>query len=208
MKHAATRALYAYWDRLRAGRTAPERGEIDPTAIPRLLPDVALFELRESGAIAVRLAGTRLCDLFARELRGAAAAALWTPPCRGEIDRVLRTVMGEAAAAVVAVTGRREGREPLPGEMLALPLADAAGRPCFAIASLALFAGMEALCRGERIDALTAESARLSWPGGRPEEDPFTPLGPLAAHDRRRVGRFVVYDGGRDPAAEGAATSR
>lgn len=210
MKHAATRELYAYWDRLRGERPAPRRDELDPTAIPRLLPDIALLERHESGAIAVRLAGTRLCELFQRELRGSLFRALWTAGSRSEVEEVLVDVMAEAGVAVVATSCRRAGREPLAAEMVALPLADRAGRRCFAIAALSL-GPAAALADGMPIEALDAESARLTWPRGGAGAAAAAALEiAVPAGDPRRVGHLIVYDGGRDPAAAGggAATSR
>ncbi len=39
MKHPASRALHAYWERLRGERAAPERAEIEPGQIRHLLAD-------------------------------------------------------------------------------------------------------------------------------------------------------------------------
>ena len=47
MKHAATRDLYCYWDSLRGARTAPERVDIDPGAIRRILGDTFIVEVDE-----------------------------------------------------------------------------------------------------------------------------------------------------------------
>ena len=58
MKHPSSRALYAYWDKLRAGRAAPERGELDPGAIRSILGDVMILEVGGPHRYAVRLAGT------------------------------------------------------------------------------------------------------------------------------------------------------
>ncbi len=49
MKHAASRALHAYWDRLRGTRAAPDRADLDPGAIRSLLGDVYLLELGTPG---------------------------------------------------------------------------------------------------------------------------------------------------------------
>ena len=68
MKHPSSRALYAYWDTLRAGRAAPERGELDPGAIRTILGDVMILEVGGPHRYAVRLAGTRICSLMGREL--------------------------------------------------------------------------------------------------------------------------------------------
>ena len=63
MKNATTRALHDYWDRLRAGRAAPERGDLDPGAIRTLLGDVFLLEMDGQARRTIRLAGTRICSL-------------------------------------------------------------------------------------------------------------------------------------------------
>ena len=53
MKHPSSRALYAYWNTLRAGRAAPERGELNPGAIRTILGDV-VEEARERDSVRVR----------------------------------------------------------------------------------------------------------------------------------------------------------
>jgi hypothetical protein len=92
----------------------------------------------------------------------------------------------------------------------ALPLADRAGRRCFAIAALSL-GPAAALADGMPIEALDAESARLTWPRGGAGAAAAAALEiAVPAGDPRRGGHLIVYDGGRDPAAAwgGAATSR
>src|SRR4051794_37663355 len=69
MKHAASRMLYAYWDGARGERAAPERSEIEPGAIRHILADT-FIQIGAHGAAEFRLAGTRLCAPFGRELRG------------------------------------------------------------------------------------------------------------------------------------------
>src|ERR1700674_138499 len=75
MKHAATRELHAYWDRLRAGRAAPERSDLDPGAIKNLLGDVFLVEVMAAERYIVRLDGTRICAMWGRELQGKSLSA-------------------------------------------------------------------------------------------------------------------------------------
>jgi PAS domain-containing protein len=47
-----------YWRRKARGRALPRRVDIDPTDIPRLLPDVMLVEVRPEGRYRYRLIGT------------------------------------------------------------------------------------------------------------------------------------------------------
>ena len=70
MKHTSTRELFAYWDRRRGRRPAPERGEIEPGPIRRVLGDTFILSFDEPAGHPFRLAGTRVCALFCRELKG------------------------------------------------------------------------------------------------------------------------------------------
>jgi hypothetical protein len=197
MKNGATQELYAYWNTLRGARPAPRRDEVDPIAIPHSLPEIFLLELQEGGRIAVRLAGTRLCELYGRELRGISASSLWSAQSRSEVDKVLRDVMAEAAVAVIAADARKEGRSVGAFELVVTPLADAAGTCRYIIGALAC-TDPQAAHTLYPIDALEARSARLSWPSGlRDDEGARPPQG-----DARQIGRFLVYDGGLEPAPE------
>jgi len=70
MKHAASRELYAYWEAKRGTRPAPERAEIEPGAIRGILSDTFILALDRGLGRPVRLAGTRVCALFDREIKG------------------------------------------------------------------------------------------------------------------------------------------
>jgi hypothetical protein len=50
---------YRYWQMKASGRPMPSRADIDPTEIPKLLPDVMLVELAENDRYRYRLIGTR-----------------------------------------------------------------------------------------------------------------------------------------------------
>jgi hypothetical protein len=49
---------YGYWLAKAAGRAMPTRGDIEPTEIPKLLPDVMLVERLDNGRYRYRLIGT------------------------------------------------------------------------------------------------------------------------------------------------------
>ncbi len=78
MKHASTRALYGYWNERRGNRPAPERAEIDPAAIRHALGDTFMLAADFVDELRFRLAGTRVCALFCREIKGEAFSALWS----------------------------------------------------------------------------------------------------------------------------------
>ena len=122
MKHPTSRLLHAYWDRLRGERAAPERSEIEPGAIRNLLADSLILEIEpERHAASVRLAGTRVCALFGRELKGHAFPALWGDP-RAESWRLVETVAADTVGLVAGLRGLTGRDEPVDLELLLLPL--------------------------------------------------------------------------------------
>ena len=85
MKTTNAQAIFAYWDRLRGARSAPERGEIEPGAVRHALLDTFILENGADG-LTIRLAGTRLCALFGGELKDRSFNSLWPDaPTRVEL---------------------------------------------------------------------------------------------------------------------------
>jgi hypothetical protein len=122
MKHASTRALHAYWDQLRAGRSAPERGDLDPGAIKGLLGDVFLLELGEREPYLVRLAGTRICALLGHELKGRSFAEAFYLEDLPELAQLLDGVAQTAVPAVAGLLGETTDGRKVDIELLILPL--------------------------------------------------------------------------------------
>jgi hypothetical protein len=122
MKHPSSRTLYAYWDTLRAGRAAPERGELDPGAIRAILGDVMILEVGGPHRYAVRLAGTRICSLMGRELRERAFVEAFAPGDWPELYALLDATVTSATPTLANVIGETEDRRLLGLELLLLPL--------------------------------------------------------------------------------------
>ena len=127
MKHAVSRDLHAYWDRLRAGRTAPERGEIDPAAIRHILAytfilDVTGAVLARARQVRFRLSGTRLNALFVQDLRGFGFDRIWAEGDRAMADAVLNGVLDEPMPMVASARGGPGGCEAIDLELVVLPL--------------------------------------------------------------------------------------
>ena len=81
MKHPLTRELYDYWNGRRGEEAMPERVDIDPAAIRRILADTFVLAVEPGQNPRFRVAGTKVCGLFGRELRGDDFMGLW-----GEAD--------------------------------------------------------------------------------------------------------------------------
>jgi hypothetical protein len=123
MKHASTRELFDYWNRRRADRFAPERSEIEPGAIRRALGDSFILAFDPHANHPFRLAGTRVCALFCRELKGSAFGQLWDEDSRSTLRDIVAIVADEAVGIVAGATGYIADGPPADLEMLLLPLA-------------------------------------------------------------------------------------
>ena len=123
MKHASTRAVFSYWNERRGGRPAPARADIDPVGIRHALGDTFLLSADFVDQLRFRLAGTRICALFGREIKGEILSDLWSEKSRQAMQDILSIVTDETSGAVTGLTGRAEDGATLDLEMLLLPLA-------------------------------------------------------------------------------------
>jgi hypothetical protein len=189
MKHAASRELYAYWQKKRGTRAAPERTEIEPGAIRSVLADAFVLTLDRKAGYPIRLAGTRLCAAFGREIKGESFLDLWAVTNRSTLEGLLSILSDECIGTVAGATAQNAGGETLELELLLLPLS--IRRPIFA-----------------RAIGVLAPLNIPPWLG-------TSPLGPVTIGGRRHVGAaiekrllprfaaprsrrgFLVYDGGR-----------
>jgi hypothetical protein len=122
MKQATTRQLFDYWDRLRGGRVAPERAQVDPAQIRGVLGDTFMLEVDPERTFPIRLSGARTSALFQKELKGESFVRLFSQDDRIAVNQLLAAVVEEPAPAVAGVCASPLGRATLDLELLLLPL--------------------------------------------------------------------------------------
>lgn len=197
MKHSSTHALFAYWDIQRGTRPAPERSDIDPAAIRHVLGDTFVLAVDFVGEHRFRLAGTKVCAMFCRELKGESFAALWSEAGRKSIRDLLTIVADESIGMVAGATARAKDGPEMELELLLLPLArrgHARVRALGVLAPITIPYWMGAY----PIVELSLGALRHFGPE---VEIAATPrIVPVPEGSRVRHG-FVVYDGGREPTA-------
>ena len=130
MKHAASRELYAYWQEKRGTRVAPERTEIEPGAIRSVLADAFILTLDRKTGYPIRLAGTRLCALFGREIKEESFLDLWAATNRPTLEGLLSILSDECIGTVAGAAAQSASGETVELELLLLPLS--IRRPIFA----------------------------------------------------------------------------
>ena len=122
MKLAATIELYAYWNRLRGARSAPERNDVDPGAIRGVLADTFVLDFDARRGFPFRIAGSRANALFLKELRGFSFLDLWGSADREELDSILHCVADEAQAFLIGAEARLPDLDAANVEIVLMPL--------------------------------------------------------------------------------------
>ncbi|MCF8477463.1 MAG: PAS domain-containing protein [Pseudolabrys sp.] len=220
MKHTSTRELYAYWNARRGTRPAPERADIDPVDIRHQLGDTFMLAADYTDQLRFRLAGTRVCALFGREIKGETVAALWDEAGAQSITDLMTVVVNEQIGAVAGLIGRAADGAEVELEMLILPLAHTGHARIRALGVLVptvplYWLGAKPVAElslrtirhiGPELDSLQAPVFALA-PAQAPEPEPASPPTatptpiPMPVGGRVQHG-FVVYSGGRETPSE------
>ncbi|MGB3832938.1 MAG: PAS domain-containing protein [Mesorhizobium sp.] len=211
MKLDGSIALFQYWNRLRDGRPAPRRTEVEPADIKSLLADTFILEKDTRGEAVFRLAGTRLCAVYGRELKGFSFPSLWRARDQTLVARLVHGVFQQKSVVLIAYEGFSRAGRSNRFELLALPLDGGANHPrCLGAISPAakpFWLGADPIA-----DALI-DTIRVIDPDAEPmflKNRPEIPVPSLAPAElgvpetisefgrARRVRHLVVLEGGRD----------
>jgi hypothetical protein len=122
MRHPLTQELYDYWDGRGGGEAMPERGDIDPAAIRRILANSFVLAIDQGQSPRFRVAGTKVCELFGRELRGEDFMGLWGQEAAQQMRDFIALVAGEAIGIHAGATLEAGDGLVCPLELLVLPL--------------------------------------------------------------------------------------
>lgn len=201
MKHAISQELYGYWDRLRGGEPAPKRSDIEPSDIRRILADTFILEAGAREGHVVRLAGTRICGLYCRELRGMNFLDLWVADDRQAVATLVAAVSDDGAGAVVTADARTARARSVTCEIVLLPLRHGAGAYDRIVGSVAALERPYWL-GAEPVVSQAVSSLRLLPPADprrvrRRQEDWPVPF-PASRAGTRRRGHLFILDGGKD----------
>jgi hypothetical protein len=151
MKHPSSREFFAYWDAKRGDARAPDRSEIEPSAVRELLGDIFVLSFDSDGGFPFRVAGTRVCALLGRDLKDNSFLALFAPDGRREIEDIVTVVAEEMLAAVAGITATSQNGSTAHLELLLLPFNTRAHAPISLTGVLAPFEGQIGLLRDFRL---------------------------------------------------------
>ena len=203
MKSRILLALYNYWNEVRRERLAPRRFEIEPSRIGEILPHSFILERVDAECYRFRLAGTRLCEDLAIELRGGNFLDDWSPADRITLEGHFSVMTYQGAVGYLTMEAESEDGQSADFEVLLLPLIHSPEQVDRFLGAMAPIdaPGWLGTRRLERRRLLSHE---LIWPEGRPHsvverlnrQVPFLPhvrVARIVRSDRRQ---FRVYQGG------------
>jgi hypothetical protein len=198
VKLAATMEIYAYWNRLRGGRSAPERKDVDPGAIRGVLADTFMLDFDDQRGFPFRIAGSRANAIFLRELRGLSFLDLWRDADRGELDSVLHCVADEAQAFLIGAEAQPAGLGVVGLEVILLPLRHHGFTHSRVLGGLAVHAAPEWMgFVGAGPIALTSLRALESSTLKQPASEVTAPTSFSLRNPPKRYKHLFVYSGDR-----------
>lgn len=117
-----------YWRTLAEPGMLPHQAQINPAAIPRLLPGITIYELRDNRKIICRLMGTGLVDHFGRDFTDKNILSWFSATERNGAEKLLRD-MGEKQFGIQAhVAGYTESGNKVAGVSVGFPALDHDGQ--------------------------------------------------------------------------------
>ena len=183
MKHPSSREFFAYWDDKRGSARAPERSEIEPSAVRELLGDIFVLSYDAAAGYPFRVAGTRVCALLGCDLKDRSFSALFELEGRREIEDIIAVVSEEMLAAVAGITATAEDGSRAHLELLLLPFNNRAHTPLSLTGLLAPFRSGPGAVRDFEL---------TSW---RYIGHPPQRFGPRVLRKLKVARGFMVYEG-------------
>jgi hypothetical protein len=119
------RELFDYWRSCGKARSLPRRADINPAAIATMLPGISILEAgNHPDQIVYRLAGTRLREIYGREVTGKSVFDLEFGEKKSYWQAVYRKVIAERLPMQGAIKGPVADRDHVVLFWMRLPLSD------------------------------------------------------------------------------------
>ena len=88
-------ALYEYWNTRRGDRPMPQRADINPAEIPKLLPHLLMYTVLPGGGYVIRLVGEEVASFAGRNATGEPAGSALPPRAAEILKKILDEVVSE-----------------------------------------------------------------------------------------------------------------
>lgn len=121
--HPGSRKLFVHWESARAERAYPTREDFALTPVRELMSDMVIIEkdhLRQT--FKFRLAGSRVCGLFGRNMTGGNVLEGWDAFERDVIGKHLDLSLRELQPVLIRMRFLTDTRQQVAAELIALPI--------------------------------------------------------------------------------------
>ena len=189
--HPGSRALFRHWEAIRGENSAPRHAQLDLSRIRELVPSLFLAEHSFRNGYMWRLAGTRVCELWRRELTGTPIMTGWDGFERDTIERLFNGVVRRHQPFILRFRLTSSLGHMIAAEMIGLPILARHVKMTHVFGAILPFRDL-ALLGYDSVTRLEIQSARVIWT----EPVPAEPLPPPQAADTAK--RFEVIAGGRE----------
>jgi hypothetical protein len=190
MKHPSISRLFEYWNERRGRRRLPLREDIEPEAIRCVLADTFILSLAPRAGHPIRVAGTRVCASFGREIKGEAFLNAFCPEAREEMSDLITILADESVGIVASASEQTSEDRAAHFELLLLPLSLNGGGAARMMGAL-VSNDPPVWPRTHGLTNLALGNYRFVGAINRPEERPDS-----VPQSRARP-QLIVYEGGR-----------
>jgi hypothetical protein len=177
--HPGSRSLFRYWEAIRGEASAASRRRLDLNKLRACVPCLYIIERHPQKGYIWRLAGTRLCQLWRRELTGSPALAGWDAFERHTTERLFEGVVQSHQPFVMRFRLFTSLGHDIGAELIGLPLRSLDGRDTHVFGGIMPFRDIDSLGY-DRISAIEMSAARVIWTEPLPG-DAFPPRARLGA---------------------------
>jgi hypothetical protein len=127
------KVLWQYWQELAAAWDLPRKAAVNPVALKRALPHLAIYERRADDDFRLRLVGTQIVERLGVDLTGRNLLEFLHYAAKDQAREDLNRVLDDPSGQFLLVKDRFSSGRQAWVEILRLPLADARGEPRFII---------------------------------------------------------------------------
>lgn len=184
--HPSSRALFRFWEQMRAERSSPRRDELDLSRIKPLVPNllIAAYEPK-TASYRWRLAGTGICDIYRREVTGLDVLGGWDSFETNVATRFFSGVIHKLQPCLVRMRMMTDMSQVIGAEFIGMPLTAVDGRGIHIFGGLFPFRDVLSLGYSS-ITAIELSGARSIWTEHLPGSQ-MTGIGVSAAYRGLRV---------------------
>jgi len=191
--HPGSRALFRYWEGVRGEMSAPPRDWLNLQKIRMLVPYLFMIERKPGQGYFWRLAGTRVCELWGKELTGGPAFIQGDRFERDSISRLLDGVVDAHQPFVLRFRVGSEAGPSVAAELVGVPLRARHGNATYVFGVIMPFREV-ARAANDPVTSFELSAARIIWT----EPVPGLDWGPQAKSPPAKSQQgFQVINGGR-----------